>query len=142
MRLIEVSASMGGMCFFDPRLLEASFPNPDDLLKRFQSDEGGDLVAKNGTVMPMLNVDDGIYSVYVRHFSEPPVFCQQWLVHTSPGRRLRVSSSCVVGGGLDLLAYWREDSLPESFPLPCGLYSVEVRGYQIRLSEGLHGCTA
>jgi hypothetical protein len=131
MRLIEAAATMGGMCFFDPGRLEASFPEAEDLLKRFQSDEGGESVVKNGTVLPMLNVDDGTYRVYVRHSSEPPVLSECWLVHTSRGRRLRVSSGLVVGGGLDLLAYWRVDPLPQAFDLPSALYSVEVRGFQV-----------
>lgn len=131
MRIVNITAEVGGFCLFDPQVMLERFPVAEDLLSRFRTTDDGDEVLRDGTLVAVQNVDDGDYRTYLRHDQEKSPMAEHCWVRTMGGANLRVASQRVVMASYDVLLHWLEDPLPPPIEVPIGIYQVLVRGFRV-----------
>lgn len=125
-RLVEsaVFSERFGLVLVSATLLERLCSSVrGDLLEAFTSTDLGDLVCREGAIVPVLGLAHGDYVVAVRDASPPALTAPH---KTSTGWVLEVPDAPLLLCGLGYLANWNpEDARHRRVPVPKGMYSVQ-----------------
>jgi hypothetical protein len=132
MQELDLIVDYNGIVLFGPDLLKEFYGGKiaigTDLYKRFTKTDEGDALVERGVIIPILNISDSIYKIYIRYESEPSSV--DHLIVTENGiYPLHVCDRLVVAD-LAVIADWAEAEGWHAINVNSGYYSVIVRGFR------------
>ncbi|UKE74486.1 hypothetical protein [Xanthomonas graminis] len=129
MNCFKLSVDFNGLVLFDPGRLSDHYGGLEvgrNLWADFITTEKGDEVVRQGIIVPLLGINDGLYDVCVRATNEPTMWDVRHLKENG-GFPLQVSSRLVIAD-LAVLLEWYPNEGWFDLDIPSGIYEVDIFG--------------
>ena len=133
MQKFELIVDFNGIVVFDPSFLEGYFSkiNPgDNLFERFVRSDEGERVVEQGIVLPVLGLNDGIYSIILRTDKEPRGIDPKTIIVSNATFPLKIVTKAVISD-MATLREWAPGENWREVMLSPGNYAVTVNGFRV-----------
>ena len=133
MQNFELIVDFNGIVIFDPSVLAGYFCEinlGDNLYARFVGSDEGERVVEQGIVLPVLGLDDGIYSIILRTDKEPRGIDPKTIIVSNATFPLKIVTKAVISD-MATLREWAPGENWREVMLSPGNYAVTVNGFRV-----------
>lgn len=130
---LKITVDFNGIILFDLRKVEEFYSGESikgqNIYRRLISTGEGDEIVKTGTIVPINNINDGIYDVQIRGSHEKSIINEELFFVENKIFPFASSGNSYISDMSQLLEWDAPNNCSPIHILP-GMYSIEIRGYK------------